>query len=372
MDCGAEHLKCTARARLNASTSLAKEYKVPSTDSSTSWGPPSVSSQWSPRSVLPTSALRSVPVARMSLSVSWLTAVLVLRHGGGCPSLVVLNMAVPGIHRVRRPEEAAKLVEKEPAVVPAEEVAQQLLGMAAAFLHVDRLEDGDDVLEHEFRIVLSSAPSVLRSGTAAVFGGAALTVVVEELKDLQLPAYPPTSARQEVGVVIEALRRDVSVPGGRAGADVERVEAIPVDMAPSCQDAPRTKIGVGRRCRRQVRRWTKSWPPPGLTSRGGGHACCRGLEANLGHLEGLVALLGLVGKVEVDLGHVGFTKRACGLELEPTGEAEEVEVVMATRSCCARLGDLGETDDADLLSKVLLLLLSILFAHLGCGGTHTA
>lgn len=311
----------------------------------------------------------------MSLPVSWLTAVLVLLlpgriwgHGGGCPGLVVLNMAVPGIHRVRRPEEAAKLVEKEPAVVSAEEVAQQLLGMAAAFLHVDRLEDGDDVLEHKFRIVLSPAPSVLRSGAAAVFGGAAPTVnIVEELKDLQLPAYPPTSARQEVGVGIEELGRDVSVPGGWAGADVERVEAISVDMAPSRQDAPRTKIGVGRRCRRQVRRWAESWPPPGLTSRGGGCACCRGLEPNLGHLEGLVALLGLVGKVEVDLGHVGFTKRACGLELEPTGETEEVEVVVATRSCRARLGDLGETDDADLLSKVLLLLLSILASHLCCG-----
>lgn len=52
-------------------------------------------------------------------------------------------------------------MEEYTAVLPPKEVAEEILGMSVASLDVDSLEDGNDILQHELGVVLSSAPSFL-------------------------------------------------------------------------------------------------------------------------------------------------------------------------------------------------------------------
>ena len=84
--------------------------------------------------------------------------------------LPVLHVPVPVFQLgVRAPQPRAQLVQEQPRVVPSEELLQHLLGLPAAALGVDRLEDRDDVLEQEFGVV--GAPCVAVG--AAAFSAAA-------------------------------------------------------------------------------------------------------------------------------------------------------------------------------------------------------
>lgn len=65
----------------------------------------------------------------------------------------ILDFSVPSLDRHRGPQETSQLMQEESGIIAAEEVLEHLLSLALTTLHVNGLEDGDDVFEEEFGIV---------------------------------------------------------------------------------------------------------------------------------------------------------------------------------------------------------------------------
>ena len=83
----------------------------------------------------------------------------------------ILNGAVPGLERaVGAAQPAAQLVQEEAGGIAAEEIGQHGLGLAGAAARVDRLEDGDGVLEQELGVAGSAAAAAVFVGCRGLGG----------------------------------------------------------------------------------------------------------------------------------------------------------------------------------------------------------
>lgn len=143
--------------------------------------------------------------------------------------LTVLHIAVPGLDRVRRAQEAPELMHKHARIVAAQKVPQQLHGMPIATLQIDSLQHGDDVLEDELGVVL------LASRTRGVV--VVVYAAVEKLKDVQLAADPAARAREQARVGVEAGGGDFAVARRRVGSNMQGKEAVAVDVASALEGA---------------------------------------------------------------------------------------------------------------------------------------
>lgn len=234
-------------------------------------------------------------------------------------------------------------MQKQPRVVPPQELRQHVLRLARAARQVHRLQDRDDVLEEELGVLASAPRGRVLVIVAAAAAAPVRGVRAEEGEDLEFPAYPHPGAGDELLVLAEEGGRELAVAREAVGADVLRVPAVEVHFLPAAQRGGRFLwCGVSRSAL-AARASSERCPRPGLTRvRGEGG---RRMEVER-RGRGLEVGEGLAGRVADEGVDGGAADGAADVGEEPGRDAEVVEGPVGAGADFAGIGDGVGADDA--------------------------
>lgn len=220
----------------------------------------------------------------------------------------------------------------------AQEFLQHVLGLALTTLHVDRLQDGYNILEQEFGII-RTPPS------HGVFTAMWFSRRVQEFKNLQLPPQPHSCLRYKILVLLKELRCQLSVSSDPVCPYVQRVKPITVDLPPAndCFVLGWGLLQVGTLPPFSA---VRSIPPEG--SRVGVVMSCRHRPLIGGRADFVrpPSALAWLFKLVTNFCHGGFAQGTLGLLLEPVGQANKVKVGVLAWASLACFRDGIQTDDA--------------------------
>ena len=149
---------------------------------------------------------------------------------------------------MRAPKPAAQFVQKEPSVVPPQEVGEHILRMAAAALCVDGLENGDDVLQEELGVV-DAAGCARRGRCVGTLAAAGLSSarrlgrwVGQKVEDLELPPDPRAGSGDQMRRFCEVFRGHIaSSVVHSVGTNMKAIQTVFVDLSTALE----SRVGRG-------------------------------------------------------------------------------------------------------------------------------
>jgi hypothetical protein len=111
-------------------------------------------------------------------------------------------------------------MQKQPCILPAQKLSQQVLGMAIARLEVHHFQDRHYVCQQELSIATRRGPASRRTRWERMQKG----------KHTQFAADPGTGTRLQRRSGGNHVRRHISIAGERVRSNVERIQIVPVDV----------------------------------------------------------------------------------------------------------------------------------------------